>query len=686
MNGTPLNKVAPGSLSGSNHLPACDTPAWLGSGIAGKQCYDATYVQELSIDKNDDFKGALLCRHKIRDSSNQTDFDDIAMILHNQKSGKTCWFQTINGETSPPPGAAIASVDGTKVPRPDKDAAGFWLKPSATAGFNCAQCHDNGPWMNSQWLYTQDGSFENYPDSLYSTPVYAVPAAPPGPAVNIFSWPATSDFVTVAKNGTLDGADPAFTPAETAAQKKLPVCTQCHKLSAKVKWGGGTNQTYSFNLAGNPPTGGWFNFVTGKAIPTQATTTTAMDYDHTRWMPTENRPDTVAPSPTPEATYDKLYAKHFAALRTCMETPAANRMPPCATRKLAFNAAPAGVGASVSVVNVGTGDHYQAIAGPLAAAVPPQPVVIAPGTSLQLAWQADATFVACTTEATMPSGVLVSSSAGSIGTGANWTLPESAPLVGPLTVPGLYDFSIYCDRTYAASLQFQISGQPPPMLQLTTSAYGEENALAIDSFSFRQLATTTNVLVNNSAELTWTADNVETNCALTGPGVSETGDVGTTTVTVTGTADLVYTFSCTGDDGLFHTVSSTLHPVPSGVCNLYDSALGKAGVPNRPGNIQLYWLDTSGSSAFPVTHYNIYKSASPTFYPFVELAGATSDPFIAPPPSPNSPGRTIEFTDTDVVTEIPYYYLIAPAAADDTEYCSLPATSIVSATVPIGRQ
>jgi hypothetical protein len=688
-----LSTLPPGDLSGSNHLKACDTPAWLRSGIAGKQCYDATYVQSLTIPGNKDFQGALLCRHKIRDSDKLTDFDDVAMILHNQKNGKTCWFQTIDGESQTFPGDHIASVDGTMVPRPDQDTNTdptklFWLQPSETAGIRCGRCHDDGPWMNSQWLYSQSMVFENNADNLYSTPVYAVPATASAPAMNIFgSWPAT-DFVTVAEEGLLNG-DPTFNKMESDAQNSLKPCTDCHKLSAKVQWGTSTNHTYSAGLAVDPPSNGWFDFVTGMATPAQATTTTAMDYDHTRWMPPASdafRPGAIAPSPTPEATYDKLYKKHFAALRTCMETPAASRMSPCATRKLAFNSAPAGVGASVSAVDTGTGNHYQAVAVPSAAAVPPQPVAIAPGTSLQLGWQADATFVACTTEATMPPGVLVSSSAGSIGTGSNWPLPESPPLVGPLSTPGIYDFSIYCDNTYTASLRFQISGQPPPMLELVTSAYGEAEATAIDSLSVQQLATTTDVLVNNPAELTWIGDNVQSDCTVTGPGVSETGDVGTTTVTVTGAVDLVYVFSCTGDDGLFHSVSSTLHPVSSGVCNTYDSALGKAGVPNRPGNIQLYWLDTSGSSAFPVTHYNIYKSASSTFYPFIEVAGAASDPFIAPPPTTYSPGQTIEFTDTSVVTEIPYYYRIAPAAADDTEFCSLPPASTVSATVPTGRQ
>ena len=65
-NGTAFKDLPPAdpNRSGSNHLKVCDTPAWLGSGISGKQCYDATYIQPLSILTNKDFQGALLCRHK----------------------------------------------------------------------------------------------------------------------------------------------------------------------------------------------------------------------------------------------------------------------------------------------------------------------------------------------------------------------------------------------------------------------------------------------------------------------------------------------------------------------------------------------------------------------------------------------------------------------------------------------
>src|ERR1700730_17875885 len=96
--GTALQDVgaADPNRAGMKILKKCDTRAWLNSIPAGgHQCYGATYIQSVTIAGNTDFLGALLFRHKIRDSNRQDDFDDIAMILHNQKTGETCWFNTI---------------------------------------------------------------------------------------------------------------------------------------------------------------------------------------------------------------------------------------------------------------------------------------------------------------------------------------------------------------------------------------------------------------------------------------------------------------------------------------------------------------------------------------------------------------------------------------------------------------
>jgi uncharacterized protein YkwD len=524
--------------------------------------------------------------------------------------------------------------------------------------------------MNSQWLYSQKNSFRNNPDNFYSTPLYTVPAAAPAPEKKIFNWPKTDNFVDVGKLGLLP-PDKTFTPAEQAAQQKLPTCTSCHKLSGKVTWFARTNFTWGAGAAADDPVSGWFNYVTGNTRPSQANTLIAKDYDHTRWMPTGNkRPGKIIPSPTPAATYDKLYKKHLEELRKCMGMAPADRTPPssCANRELAFNTAPAGVGAAVAATNLGTGVPYLAVAVPLDDSVPPVPNPVARGTMLQLGWHADASFVACTIEATLPPGVLVSSTTGTIGTGSNWPLPQSAPQVGPLTEPGIYDFSMYCGETYTASLQFEIEGPEHPMLSLATLTNSQTRADAVDSVSLKRTPTTTDVLVSNPAELVWTGYNVKPDCTVTGPGVSGTGDAGSTTVVLTGLADQAYTFACTGDDGLLHSVTAILHPLHSNVCNLNAEALVVPGDSTNPGSIQIAWIDTSGDPKFPVDHYNIYASQNESFDSVVALTGPSSDPFIASPAATNPSGQPIELTDSSAIAGKSYYYLIAPASASNTEY------------------
>jgi hypothetical protein len=89
-----------------------------------------------------------------------------------------------------------------------------------------------------------------------------------------------------------------------------------------------------------------------------------------------------------------------------------------------------------------------------------------------------------------------------------------------------------------------------------------------------------------------------------------------------------------------------------------------------PGDIQLYWTDTNTSSAFPIDHYNIYRSTSSNFNPFIQIAGAASSPFLPAVQAQAFPGGgKLFFQDNNVVGGTTYYYRIAPATANDTETC-----------------
>jgi hypothetical protein len=116
----------------------------------------------------------------------------------------------------------------------------------------------------------------------------------------------------------------------------------------------------------------------------------------------------------------------------------------------------------------------------------------------------------------------------------------------------------------------------------------------------------------------------------------------------------------------------TIHQPTDEVCTHCVSSLGanaKAPTPGVPGNIQLYWTDTNTSAQFTINHYNIYRSLSPTFTPFVQIAGAASSPFTPAVPVSNPAGKTLYFQDNNVVGGTTYYYRIAPATASDAETC-----------------
>jgi hypothetical protein len=129
----------------------------------------------------------------------------------------------------------------------------------------------------------------------------------------------------------------------------------------------------------------------------------------------------------------------------------------------------------------------------------------------------------------------------------------------------------------------------------------------------------------------------------------------------------------------------SIHNPTDEACTHCVNSLGgkaKAPTPGVPGNIQLYWTDTNTSSSFPIDHYNIYRSTSASFTPYIQIAGAASNPFVKAVPAVQYPGGgTLYFLDSNVVGGTTYYYRIAPATVNDTETCQ----GNVTVTVAISK-
>ncbi len=105
----------------------------------------------------------------------------------------------------------------------------------------------------------------------------------------------------------------------------------------------------------------------------------------------------------------------------------------------------------------------------------------------------------------------------------------------------------------------------------------------------------------------------------------------------------------------------------------------KNGGPGVPSNVQLYWTDTN-SAAFPIDHYNVYRSLNANFIPFVQVAGFNGT--YPPVKVPAVMGAVVYLTDGTVSKNTVYYYRVSPATTNDTETCSSPQTSQVK--VPVG--
>jgi hypothetical protein len=616
----------------------CDAPAWLLSGdLTGHQCYDNTYIQILPYNgANKGFKGALLCRHKYRASTRDDDFDDVAMILYNKATGATCYFQTTQGILGGPPGECIsgdngklgnpcandgvcgaggkcrkvATVDGRTVPAPHQPAAtAFWQKPSLTADDKCALCHDNGPWMNSVWLYTQFPEFHNQRSTLKSKVIGTAFAG----------WKNFS-FMTVGGLGLKDATASSDKEVNDTREKVVQPCTSCHRLSAAVNWGTTLHPLWNQTFAGPPQPagaaelGGWFDWSTGGGflghrppIP-QANTDIAKSYDYEEWMPTGGRPEPSDPKKKdPKQFYKDVYGQHFRELKTCMmiDETARGMTKTCggkfngkkcdpgvcaggekclvvesSCRNWTTNIVPPPPNEASSqtpdaylLVSVNGGAPYIQKAEEYDDQLLPSMDVSLDGDRFDLSveGQVDGSYDGCTIQVTYPPAVMTTrDGSNSFQTADNWDVKIGRVDVGYALVPGKYYFTMYCskdDADIGAQIAVELAGQPPSMVRLNTALNNSVKDIALNGFSPGAITTTTYVTENDWVEMSWTAYNViADSCKVTEfspPGVPTgrywIGDVGSVSMFYYG-GEYTYSYICSGDDGVTRNVTATLLP------------------------------------------------------------------------------------------------------------------------------
>ncbi len=121
--------ILPTTQFGAN----CDSQALLGNG-----CVDNSTLGVKSF-TNPDVKAVWVCRkYSAHDTASSSTYHDIAMIVHNRKNGKTCFFQNNLDGVS----------DGPVVPGPkDSNASTVWTTPAGVVASHCTSCHVNDPYI-----------------------------------------------------------------------------------------------------------------------------------------------------------------------------------------------------------------------------------------------------------------------------------------------------------------------------------------------------------------------------------------------------------------------------------------------------------------------------------------------------------------------------------------------------------
>lgn len=141
----------------SEPAPArCDRPSLLPQNDLGSQgqCVPGTRALVLRDDATAQI--SAICRKQVARPAGSPLFDEINVISHNLKNGKTCWF-TAKAKT---PLSKDAGIDGRAVPSPstsrraDPAADEVWLSPALVARSQpaCVYCHDSGPFMYSPYI------------------------------------------------------------------------------------------------------------------------------------------------------------------------------------------------------------------------------------------------------------------------------------------------------------------------------------------------------------------------------------------------------------------------------------------------------------------------------------------------------------------------------------------------------
>lgn len=267
----------------------CDRPALLPyPETTDGQCVPYTRMKAY---RDDDIQMVLLCRRMYIRPADDPYYDSIEIIMHNVKTGSTCFFISKDFGSDP------KGENGSRVPPPTElePPAGeisteeLWETPEEIVNHGCIYCHDSDPWMRSPWV-VQTGQLPSDPHGFHSVDVG-------GPFAK---WPKPQSIAT-----------------------RGNTCVGCHRIGSL-----NTCRTMDIPTFGAQPAKmlqsigqaqhGRFGDRPGNIneSPPDPYDELASTYPHSAWMPLGNQ--------LPYTEWRRIYEQDVKDLERCCQTPEAS--------------------------------------------------------------------------------------------------------------------------------------------------------------------------------------------------------------------------------------------------------------------------------------------------------------------------------------------------------------------------
>lgn len=261
---------------------SCDRPAMLPyPDYTDGQC--APYTR-FSAFEDGDVQLVQFCRRMYIRDEDDPRFDSIEMIMHNVKTGSTCFFISKNFGENPDGelGTRVPPPTELEPPEGELAAADLWATPQQVADHGCIYCHDSDPWMRTPWI-AQNGELPADPWGFHSVDVG-------GPFVD---WPKPQSIAT--RGNTCVGCH-RIGSLNTCQEMEIPTFgDQPAKMMQSV------GQAPHGRLGARPGT--------IEEYPPDVYSDWAQSYPHAYWMP----PGNVLPL----TEWNKIYEHDIAELQRC---------------------------------------------------------------------------------------------------------------------------------------------------------------------------------------------------------------------------------------------------------------------------------------------------------------------------------------------------------------------------------